>query len=393
MLSILCVISNPEGWGGKRAMGGGEMRTIEILKRWHSWGVHVETLETNPPPSLLMRANYNVHVISLPLRGNSVIAIFANTFALFLKCLWKVLFINREIDVVITSTSNFSDVGPAWLISRLLKKPFVVVFQVTAYASSLPATYKLLRELTRERLINILRALSASIMFRLVKSSSALICNSDPVAETLKKLGFPAGYLYVTGMGVDLDLIETIRCEDKKYDGVFLGRIEWYKGVQDLIDAWKIVTKSKPHSKLLVVGSGGSLKDAKQHVQELELDDNVDFVGFVATNKKFSYLKMSKLFIFPSKTEGWPLAVNEAMACGLPVVCYDIPPVRRIFGGCKGVFLTPVDDVQGLAKTTLWLLDNEESLSEYSRTSKIYAQQFGWGSVAKRELEIVRACA
>jgi glycosyltransferase involved in cell wall biosynthesis len=103
------------------------------------------------------------------------------------------------------------------------------------------------------------------------------------------------------------------------------------------------------------------------------------------------YLKMkaSKVFVFPSLLEGWGLAVAEALACGLPVVCYDIPAIREIFGGCKSVFLIPAGNEDRLALAILQVLKMD--LPELAKISKNYVKDFDWDRVAFRDLEIIKA--
>jgi len=89
---------------------------------------------------------------------------------------------------------------------------------------------------------------------------------------------------------------------------------------------------------LAVIGEGPELENLKFKVQELGFECNVKVFGGVPDHKMYKILCESKIFIFPSRFEGWGLAVAEALACSLPVVCYKIPALKEVFGGCKSVF-------------------------------------------------------
>jgi glycosyltransferase involved in cell wall biosynthesis len=87
--------------------------------------------------------------------------------------------------------------------------------------------------------------------------------------------------------------------------------------------------------------------------------------------------------------EGWGLAVGEALACGLPVVCYDIPALREVFGQCPSVFFVPVGNTRRFAETVEKILE-EGRLAEYETVSKKYAERFSWKKVAAKDLEVIR---
>jgi glycosyltransferase involved in cell wall biosynthesis len=101
-------------------------------------------------------------------------------------------------------------------------------------------------------------------------------------------------------------------------------------------------------------------------------------------------MKASRIFVFPSIFEGWGLAVAEALACGLPVVCYDIPALREIFGKCKSVFFIPIGDIERFAATVEKIL-GENRFHELAVTSKEFVKLFSWEKVALNDLQIIEA--
>lgn len=385
-LRILSIISNPPSWTAGVAMGGGERTNIEILKRWYSWGVYVETLESHPPPSVILDAKYSVGTIRL-FRG---IPSFINLLIFSILCAWKAVFDHQKFDVVIAACNNLTDVCPAWIISRLSKKRLIIFFVVSSYGCSLSETYKSMRE-EGSAMKSLLKAFAGLVMLQLARHASALCCISGPVADMLERIGYSPNRIHVTGMGVAPDAFNSVPAMNNKFDGVFLGRVEKEKGVEDLLEAWKFVVNQKPSVKLLIVGSGGYLENAKRYVQENKLEDNVKFLGFISSNKRFSYLKSSKISIYPTKIhEGWPQVIGESLACGLPVISYDTPVVKNSFDKCDSVFLVTKDDIKGLVHVILRLLNEESSIEELGKISKSYARKFDWDLVAKRALNVVR---
>jgi glycosyltransferase involved in cell wall biosynthesis len=74
---------------------------------------------------------------------------------------------------------------------------------------------------------------------------------------------------------------------------------------------------------LLILGTGPMEQSLREQARALRVKDRVHFLGYVEEKDKFGILKMSDIFVSTSQHEGFGLVFLEAMACGLPIVCYD----------------------------------------------------------------------
>jgi glycosyltransferase involved in cell wall biosynthesis len=81
-----------------------------------------------------------------------------------------------------------------------------------------------------------------------------------------------------------------------------------------------------------------------------ELDDRVELTGLIPRDEVFVRCAEADLFVSPSRGEGLPVAVMEAMASGCPVVLSDIPPHREIAAGVDFIPLVPVGDALSFAR-------------------------------------------
>lgn len=115
---------------------------------------------------------------------------------------------------------------------------------------------------------------------------------------------------------------------EKKYKYIFnrptmvnMGRLSNQKGQWHLIRAFKKVKKKIKKAQLVILGKGGLEEYLRELVNDCNLNDSVHFLGF--QNNPFKYIKSSQIFIFPSLFEGFPNALSEAMACGVPVISSD----------------------------------------------------------------------
>ena len=194
----------------------------------------------------------------------------------------------------------------------------------------------------------------------------------------------------VIGNGLDTDKFRALNLP-RTIDAVFLGRLAPQKGIDILLEAWSEVVRGDPGLRLVLIG-GGETKDVSRYrgmVKELSLEKNVDFAGFVGDDELVRLLNSSKLFVFPSRQEGFAQAVSQAMGCGLCCILSDIPPLREVYGGAA-VF-SPLDQPKLLAETIRRLLGAEEERRLFSERARQLAGKFSWEAAVKQEISLIMA--
>jgi len=100
---------------------------------------------------------------------------------------------------------------------------------------------------------------------------------------------------------------------------LFNGQIIERKGIFELISGFKILNKKHQNFVLLLIGKGQAEKKLKKKIQ-IEKIKNIRFLGHLDYHKLPEYYSLADLFILPSEEEVWGLVINEAMACGLPIL-------------------------------------------------------------------------
>ncbi|ALV63873.1 LPS biosynthesis RfbU related protein [Thermococcus sp. 2319x1] len=126
--------------------------------------------------------------------------------------------------------------------------------------------------------------------------------------------------------GIDFKRIQKVSGRDEEYDIIFVGRLIKEKNVDLLLRAVEIVKNNVPDLKVLIIGEGPEKERLVSLASVLKLSQNVKFLGFLRDYEEvISYLKSSKVFVLPSKREGFGIVVLEANASGLPVITLNYP--------------------------------------------------------------------
>lgn len=100
---------------------------------------------------------------------------------------------------------------------------------------------------------------------------------------------------------------------------LFNGQLIERKGIFNLLNAFKTYQEKDNDISLLIIGTGKEEEKIKRIIQR-ENVKNIFFTGFIPYKELYKYYAISDVLILPSKEEVWGLVVNEAMACGLPVI-------------------------------------------------------------------------
>ncbi len=151
---------------------------------------------------------------------------------------------------------------------------------------------------------------------------------------------------------------------------VFAGRFSQQKNLLLLIDAWVDVLRNEPDARLTLVGAGGRHETVEPDLRaavesDSALSSSVSFSGWVADPA--ATVAESDVFVFPSLTEAFSLALLEACALGRVIVASDIPPNRAILGDDYPLLFPPTDSA-ALASTILKAF-RDTSLRQRARTS------------------------
>ena len=164
---------------------------------------------------------------------------------------------------------------------------------------------------------------------------------------------------------------------------LFVGRLVADKGINELVKAFNAVNQKYPNSKLLLVGNRESDLDPLQKETELILQNHPSIicVGFQSDVRPF--LLIANALTFPSYREGFPNAVMQAGAMGLPSIVTNINGCNEIILDNVNGIIIPSKDCTALENAMIELLENREKLKRLAQNARPliverYEQQMVW---------------
>jgi glycosyltransferase involved in cell wall biosynthesis len=224
-------------------------------------------------------------------------------------------------DFIIATSPFFFDLLP--LLFAKAKRKGAIIYHV-------PPPRKAVNLATRIRFT--LARMETLFSLQLVRRAcDFLIVGNDHTGRQLEAIA-PGKPWAVLHAGFDTQKVDRFPDQPKQAkQACFLGRMTSQKGIFDLLDVMERVAKADPEFRLVMMGNG---PERAAFVAELEKRrlTNVTVKGFVSEEEKYTTLKQSAFFFFPSLEEGWGIALAEALYCGCKAVTYELPHYRGIFG-------------------------------------------------------------
>jgi len=171
---------------------------------------------------------------------------------------------------------------------------------------------------------------------------------------------------------------------------LFVGTIEPRKNIGRLIEAYaRLRSASSRGVKLVIGGAKGWLyEDVFARVEELGLEGQVMFPGYIPASELPLWYNAAELFVYPSLYEGFGLPPLEAMACGTPVITANTSSLPEVVGEA-GLTVDPLD-VEGLAEAMRRVLGNEALQQEMRERGLQRAKGFSWMKTAQETMQVYK---
>jgi len=289
-----------------------------------------------------------------------------------------------SFDILHTSTDMISDTLPAFLYHQTNIQPWTARF-----------FHFIQTPFQREGQwwINTGSYFLQQLSLLLLKQADLLLVDNPTLIPKLTKKGFSRKNIRLAFGGVDLDQIKATPIYRKlSSDAIVIGRLQPHKGIFDALDVWQKVTRVLPQARLVIVGYATReiQTQVQRQVKLTGLEKNVFFTGYLKSQiNLYQYIKASKLLLFLDHEAGFGLVVAEAMAAGLPVICYDL----SIFGSVykQGFMALPLKQPDLVAKKVINLLTQESIRQRLAKTALTESYRFDWQKIGRKfEIEVCK---
>ena len=169
-----------------------------------------------------------------------------------------------------------------------------------------------------------------------------------------------------------------------------MGRLTGQKGFYELIKAVKLVNDKNIILRLVIIGVGEEKPRLKIVVDELQLNDRVDFLG--AQENPYKFIARADMFVSSSFYEGFPNALLEAMACDTVIISTDcLSGPAEIINNYENGILVPVGDVEKIAEEIANLIENPQLAEHLSTAAKKTVLEKYAANVVAKEYQAVFA--
>lgn len=228
----------------------------------------------------------------------------------------------------------------------------------------------------------------APLLRRVWRRAAAVVANSQGLRQ-LAHAFEPGLPIAVIPNGVDLQRFKVEQREWQPPRLLFVGRVVYQKGLDLLLSA--LSSFKKEAWSLDIVGDGPRTEKLQKQAEELDLTSRLHFWGWQKGPELVQRYAGANLFVYPSRHEGMPNAVLEAMASGLPVVATHIAGNEELVAHGETGRLVPSEDIEALRNALGDLLGDADARQRMGAAAREKVErQYSWSVVAEDYLKVLQ---
>lgn len=318
---------------------GSAMAALNLSLKLKEMGLRVFVVTRNYSPSILPKCDsvMGIRVYRLPVISPE----WRLSKHIFQIGLWAFFLVKKDFDIIHVHGAVYQAYA-ALIVSKVLAKRCIVTMTLAG---------------TNDPLTMLRKKRHGKTYVRLLSTADRVISKSGELSSLYVKASLPSNKLVYIPNGVNVRnfcppstnhkyrLRQRLGLGDKEIVFVFAGRIDERKGIDILVASWINVVRELPGARLLIVGpeprkrSLALLGKLNDQIRGGGCKETVHFVGRVFNVKE--YLQASDIFVLPTRAEGCPSALLEAMACELPPVVGKLDCTAEIVEHGRNGFLCP----------------------------------------------------
>jgi glycosyltransferase involved in cell wall biosynthesis len=343
-------------------MGGAEVFTREVAKRWVELG-HEVSLFTSEFPGCKRQESLNgVRIV----RRGGRLAVYW-----WAKRAYKKYFSKEGFDVVIDEINTRPFFMPS--VVKNNAKTIALIHQLAReywfYETPFPVShigYYLLENQWLKQYVEV-----------------PTVTVSESTRRDLLDLGFRR--VFVVPEGLNFRPLRRVPLKAEHPVAVFVGRLKRAKRPDNAVQAFKTVREMIPDAELWVIGDG----DFKGGLERMA-GDGVRFFGGLSNVERRELIERAWVLVNPSVREGWGLNVVEANALGTPCVAYNVAGLRDSVKNGETGLLAEAGSIDDLSDKLVMLLKDDVLMKRLGRRASDYSRQFSWDDSAEAFLKVIQ---
>lgn len=228
----------------------------------------------------------------------------------------------------------------------------------------------------------------------LTYEATEVIVNSNFMKNDLQRIfGLPFEKINVIPNGINLNNFSGVERDydfrrqyamDKEKIILYVGRLVYEKGIQNLIGAMPKILDHYHDSKLIICGRGGMINELRQEVHNLGIDDKVYFAGYCDSKKVQKMYKCADVAVFPSTYEPFGIVALESMLAGVPTVVSDVGGLNEIVKHGETGMKSYAGNSNSIADSVLSLLYDKKLCDTVSKNAvKEVKELYNWNKIAQ----------
>ncbi len=228
----------------------------------------------------------------------------------------------------------------------------------------------------------------------LTYESTEVIVNSNYMKNELQRnFGLPFEKINVIPNGINLNNFTGIERDydfrrqfamDNEKIILYVGRLVYEKGIQNLIGAMPKILSNYHDAKLVICGRGGMMEELKQEARNLGIENKVYFAGYCDSKKVQKMYRCADVAVFPSTYEPFGIVALEAMLAGVPTVVSDVGGLNEIVEHGVDGMKSYAGNSNSIADSVLTLLFDAKLCSAVSKNAvKKVKELYNWNKIAQ----------
>ena len=268
-------------------------------------------------------------------------------------------------------------------LNKVIKElnPNIIFFTTTLGAILLPFCHTKARKIYESHLARNFNPFN-KLFFLTELRAERIVCLTSGDAKE---------YKYAKRVDVIPNYINDIKSHVEDYSvkkAIAVGRLEYQKGFDILIDCWKEIAKQYPDWKLDIYGEGACREELQHQIDSLELGNKVKLCG--RNNNIIDVYPLYSLHLMTSRYEGLPMTLIEAQACGLPSVVFDYQYGASdiVSNGHNGLIIEQANSKQ-LIEAAMKMMSSEKLRKQYGTNALEIGKRYSKENIFNKWIELI----